>query len=154
MADSAVQETPTGIYTVELKAKSGFLLEPLAYRDSGLRTEVLKNWLAVIADFDPESPFGLKRVFMKRGKGNYYYFIRELKVGDVIEFGADVYNTTVSKTKYYRRYAVVLDVADEYLKVATRENWIAQSPDQSSWVAEKAFKYARTLKEEKQKKID
>jgi len=47
------------------------------------------NWLAVIEDRDPRAPGGLRRRFQPRAGVPFYYLVEGLKVGDVIEFGAD-----------------------------------------------------------------
>jgi hypothetical protein len=76
-----------------------------------------KNWLAVI-ELDPDSPGGLMREFMKRGRGeDYYYSVKELEVGDVVEFGADYYSSGGHKSPR-RVYAVVLDIKSNSLKLA------------------------------------
>lgn len=134
------------IYTDELQVEKGYLLEVLAYSRSPKRRDEDKNWLAVIEDFDPESPSGLKRSFLKRGNGKYYYSVKELKKGDVIDFGADTYNRYNKTTDYYRHYAVVLEVADEYLKLATSENWIAKNKSKSIKAVGEAFEYAKEIK--------
>jgi len=131
-----------GIYTVELKAENGYLLEALAYSRSEYSREENKNWLAVVQDVDPEIPSGIERVFLKEGNGKYYYSIRELKVGDVIEFGADTYNELYDTTDYYRHYAVVLDVTDEYLKLATCGDWVAKRSESKPTIKIESMKAA------------
>jgi len=142
----AVKEAKTEIYTEELQVEKGYLLEVLAYSRSPKRRDEDKNWLAVIEDFDPEAPNGLKRNFLKKGNGKYYYSVKELKPGDVVEFGADTFNRYNKTTDYYRHYAVVLEVADEYLKLATSDNWIAKSKSKSIKVVNEAFEYAKEIK--------
>ena len=51
---------------------------------------------------------------MKKSTGkDYYYSVKELKVGDVVEFGADSY---LSGKR--RLYAVVLDIKSDFIKLA------------------------------------
>lgn len=69
-----------------------------------------KNWCAVIAK-EPNAPGGLKRVFLPRAKGQYYYIVASLKVGDPVEFGADYY-TASGKRSPERWYGVVLSITD------------------------------------------
>lgn len=56
-----------------------------------------KNWLAVISA-DPRKPAGLARVWMPHGRGEYFYLVDTLKVGDPVEFGADYVSRGGSKT--------------------------------------------------------
>ncbi len=65
-----------------------------------------KNWMAKISK-DPESPGGLARQFAKKGHGEYYYSVKDINVGDVLEFGADYYTGSGNKDPR-RKYAVVL----------------------------------------------
>mgnify|MGYP000861538848 CR=1 FL=1 len=50
-----------------------------------------KNWMATIQK-DPNSPGGLKREFFDRAKGDYFYMVNSLQVGQAVEFGADYYS--------------------------------------------------------------
>ena len=65
-----------------------------------------KNWAAIITK-DPSSPGGLNRVFLEKARGQYYYFVEDLNIGDVLEFGADYYTTSHRKSPN-RLYAVVI----------------------------------------------
>lgn len=97
---------------ISLKISLGALIEvpKFEYHTRG------KNWLAIIS-LDPDSPGGLARKFIKRARGeSYYYFVDQLKVGDPIEFGADYY-TTGNNKRSDRAYYVVLEKTDEFLRI-------------------------------------
>lgn len=74
-----------------------------------------KNWLAVIHK-DPTAPGGLGRKFANRARGEYYYLVVDIKVGDVIEFGADYYTGSGHKSAQ-RYYGVVRDITDDSLTI-------------------------------------
>lgn len=89
---------------VTLKVEDGALTQVPVYETHRRG----KNWLAVIAP-DPKSPGGLKRTFVERAKGSYYYMADTLKPGDPVEFGADYYTGSGHK-QVCRWYGVVVDV--------------------------------------------
>lgn len=60
-----------------------------------------KNWLAVIWA-DPLKPGGLGRQWMPHARGDYFYVVRDLRVGETVEFGADY--VTGSGRKYTKRW--------------------------------------------------
>lgn len=76
---------------VKLKVEKGALLEVPVYKSHKRG----KNWLAII-ELDPASPGGLKRRFLPRARGEYYYFIEPGTYP--VEFGADYYSSS------YRKY--------------------------------------------------
>lgn len=48
-----------------------------------------KNWAATVTP-DPTYPGGFRRLWWERGRGEFRYIVPEqLKLGDVVEFGAD-----------------------------------------------------------------
>lgn len=71
-----------------------------------------KNWLAKI-HLDPKSPSGIGRAFCERAKGEAYYFINGLKVGDPIEFGGDYYSSS-NNVHRHRWYGVVTKISEEF----------------------------------------
>lgn len=73
-----------------------------------------KNWCSVI-EIDPTSPGGLKRAFLQRAHGEYFYMLGDVKVGDAIEFAAD-YVTGAGKRQFKRVYGVVLEVTATELR--------------------------------------
>jgi len=85
-------------YRIEL----GALKEVPIYEDHSRG----KNWCAIISP-DPKSPGGLYREFVERAHLPYYYMVDEIKVGDVLEFGADYYTRSRHKSAN-RLYAVVI----------------------------------------------
>lgn len=70
-----------------------------------------RNWMAVIQK-DPKSPGGLARTFMEQARGEYFYLINGVKVGDPVEFGADYYSGS-GKRSSTRWYGVVVALTDE-----------------------------------------
>jgi hypothetical protein len=92
-----------------------------------------KNWAAVVTK-DPKAPGGLNRNFLKRAYGKYYYFVDSLKVGDVVEFGADYY-TSSGRKDANRKYAVVIAVTTDVVELEEFAN------------ADEAFEYAKKLQE-------
>lgn len=93
------------------KIESGALIEVPVYENHHRG----KNWLAKIQK-DPKSPGGLNREFMETAKGNYYYFVEGLVVGDIIEFGADYYSAGGRKNPN-RMYGIVKSLTDSELEV-------------------------------------
>ncbi len=73
-----------------------------------------KNWLAII-EADPQSPGGLRRTFVQRGRGQYYYLIDQLKPGIPVEFGADYYSGSGKKSSN-RVYGIVVTVAGTFIE--------------------------------------
>jgi hypothetical protein len=96
-------ENNIGTYSIEL----GALTQVPAW-ESHRRG---KNWLAKIKK-DPTGPGGLGRVFLPKAKGEYFYMINDLKVGDPIEFGADYYSSSNRATRC-RKYFVVREITTE-----------------------------------------
>lgn len=48
-----------------------------------------KNWAAIVMP-DPTQPGGFSRIWWDRGRGDFRYIVpSRLKVGDIVEFGAD-----------------------------------------------------------------
>ena len=74
-----------------------------------------KNWLATIA-VDPSKPGGFDRVFHAKARGDYYYLIDRLNVGDAIEFGADYYSGSGRKSPT-RWYGIVIRKTNTMLVV-------------------------------------
>lgn len=70
-----------------------------------------KNWLAVITP-SPTSPGGLERTFAAKAKGDAFYLVPALSVGDAVEFGADYY-TGSGKKSAERWYGFVVAVAED-----------------------------------------
>ncbi len=70
-----------------------------------------KNWLAVIRA-DPLKPGGLGREWMPHARGDYFYVVRDLRVGDPIEFGAD-YVTGSGRKHAKRWYGFVREKTEE-----------------------------------------
>ena len=70
---------------ITLKIDTGAPVEVPAFEPD----ECGHNWLAMIDDRDPRAPGGLRRRFQPRAGVPFYYLVEGLKVGDVIEFGAD-----------------------------------------------------------------
>jgi hypothetical protein len=56
-----------------------------------------KNWAATIT-VDPAKPGGLGREFWTHAKGESYYMVPALSVGDAVEFGGDYYSGSGRKT--------------------------------------------------------
>ena len=75
-----------------------------------------KNWAAVI-EADPTAPGGLKRTFLQKAHGDYYYLVAALVPGQTIEFGADYYSSSGRKNAK-RVYGVVTAVAPDYVEIA------------------------------------
>jgi len=92
--------------------------------ESGAMTEVPcwephsrgKNWAAVI-EADPKAPGGLKRTFLKKAHGDYFYLIDGLVPGQAIEFGADYYSSSGRKNAK-RVYGLVTAVTQEFIEIA------------------------------------
>ncbi len=72
-----------------------------------------KNWMAII-QVDPRSPGGLKRDFADKAKGDCYYMLPSLAVGDAVEFGGDYISGGGKKTEN-RWYGFVVKVEPTYL---------------------------------------
>jgi len=70
-----------------------------------------RNWFATIT-VDPGSPGGLARSFAAKAKGDYFYVLPTLLVGEAIEFGADYY-TGSGKKSASRWYGYVVSVSPE-----------------------------------------
>jgi len=92
-----------------------------------------KNWAAVVTK-DPKSPGGLNREFLKKAHLPYYYFVDDVNVGDVLEFGADYYTTSHHKSPN-RLYAVVIAKTSSEIQLEEFTN------------VKDAFEYAQKLQE-------
>ena len=92
--------------------------------ENGAMTEVTcweshsrgKNWAAVI-EADPTAPGGLRRIFLKKAHGNYFYLIDGLAPGQAVEFGADYYSSSGRKNAR-RVYGVVTAVGPDFVEIA------------------------------------
>jgi hypothetical protein len=89
-----------------------------------------RNWMAKIS-FDPRSPAGLSREFIKRARGKYYYIVEGLNAGDAVEFGAD-YNTTSGNRHTNRVYAAVVSITSTELVLE-----LFSTPDEAIEAAKK-----------------
>jgi hypothetical protein len=104
---------------VTLKLDAGGLLEIPAFEPE----ECGRNWLAVIEDRDPAAPGGFKRRFLPRAGFPWYYTTDGLKVGDVIEFGADRVSLKHPERKQPKRvYGVIREVTPEALRYTPQPN--------------------------------
>jgi hypothetical protein len=72
-----------------------------------------KNWFAVIEP-DPTKPGGLDRAFAAKAKGDSYYILPTLAIGDAVEFGADYYSGSGRKNAD-RWYGFVVASTAEWL---------------------------------------
>jgi hypothetical protein len=77
------------------------------------------NWLAVVENRDPRAPGGLRRRFQPRAGVPFYYLVEGLKVGDVIEFGAD--HVSLKPSRQHRKqpkrvYGVIREINAELLR--------------------------------------
>lgn len=120
VAEQAVAELPTPL--VEGNAVRGYQIE-----DGALVTAPVwednkrgKNWLAVI-HADPSAPGGLGRSFVVNGRGRYMYVVRNLKVGQAIEFAGDYYGGSGRKTPN-RWYGVIRAIEADRLVCEKCEN--------------------------------
>jgi hypothetical protein len=73
------------------------------------------NWLAVI-HIDPGQPNGLGRNFCRKAKGEFYYFTDNLKVNDVVEFGAD-YTSSGGNKSHRRQYGLVKSIQSDKIEI-------------------------------------
>ena len=89
------------------------------------------NWLARIS-LDPTAPGGLQRVFQDKARGDYYYMVTGLSIGDSVEFGADYIRSRGRDTK--RWYGVVSAKTSDWL-------YLTKTPD-----ARTAIKLSEELK--------
>ena len=83
------------------------------------------NWLAVIEDRDPRAPGGLRRRFQPRAGVPFYYLVEGLKVGDVIEFGAD--RVSLKPSRQHRKqpktvYGAIREINAELLRYTPQPN--------------------------------
>ena len=83
------------------------------------------NWLAVIEDRDPRAPGGLRRRFQPRAGVPFYYLVEGLKVGDVIELGAD--RVSLKPSRQHRKqpktvYGVIREINAELLRYTPQPN--------------------------------
>ena len=83
------------------------------------------NWLAVNEDRDPRAPGGLRRRFQPRAGVPFYYLVEGLKVGDVIEFGAD--RVSLKPSRQHRKqpktvYGVIREINAELLRYTPQPN--------------------------------
>jgi len=74
-----------------------------------------KNWMAVISK-DPKGPGGLRRRFLANARGQYYYMVEGLKVGDPVEFGADYYTSSGHRDPE-RWYGVVIELTADHIVI-------------------------------------
>jgi hypothetical protein len=79
-----------------------------------------KNWMAKIS-INPGAPNGMNRVFCKRAYGDFYYFVNELNVNDIIEFGADYYYGRGNRSSH-REYGVIIALSETEIQFALFEN--------------------------------
>jgi hypothetical protein len=79
-----------------------------------------KNWMAKIG-INPGAPNGMNRVFCKRAYGDFYYFVDELNVNDIVEFGADCYYGRGNRFSH-REYGVIMSLSDTEIRFALFEN--------------------------------
>jgi hypothetical protein len=108
------------------KIENGALVEVPIFEEH----ERGRNWMAKIS-FDPRSPAGLSREFMKRARGKYFYMVEGLKVGDAIEFGAD-YWTSSGRRNTNRVYAAVVSITSTELVLE-----LLSTPDEAIEAAKK-----------------
>ena len=78
-----------------------------------------KNWMAIISK-NPKAPNGLDRVFLEKARGNYFYLVSGLKVGDAVEFGAD-YISSSGRRRTNRWYGVVIQIDDNMIIIDEHE---------------------------------
>ncbi len=78
-----------------------------------------KNWMAVI-NKNPKAPNGLDRTFVEKGKGEYFYIVSNVKIGDVVEFGAD-YISSGGRRRTNRWYGVVIQIDDNMIVIDEHE---------------------------------
>lgn len=72
-----------------------------------------KNWMATI-EVDPSQAGGFARSFASKAKGEYFYIVPALAVGQAVEFGADYYSGSGNKSAN-RWYGYVVSISDERL---------------------------------------
>lgn len=72
-----------------------------------------KNWMAIIS-LDNTAPGGLAREFAEKAKGDCFYILPSLEVGDAIEFGADYYTGSGRKSPE-RWYGYIVRIEPTYL---------------------------------------
>jgi hypothetical protein len=70
-----------------------------------------KCWLATVT-VSPSSPGGLSRDFAAKARGEGYYMVPSLSVGDAVEFGADTYSGSGRKSPE-RWYGFVVAVTED-----------------------------------------
>lgn len=79
----------------------------------------------MIEDRDPRAPGGLRRRFQPRAGVPFYYLVEGLKVGDVIEFGAD--RVSLKPSRQHRKqpktvYGVIREINAELLRYTPQPN--------------------------------
>lgn len=79
-----------------------------------------KNWMAKVG-INPGAPNGMNRVFCKRAYGDFYYFVDDLNVNDIVEFGADYYYGRGNRYSH-REYGVITSLSDTEIQLALFEN--------------------------------
>lgn len=92
---------------VRIKIENGAMLDAPVYNAH----RNTKNWMAQIT-LDPKAPGGIARKFCAKARGDYYYVIDGVKVGDAVEFGADYY-TYGGRKQPERWYGVVVELTEE-----------------------------------------
>lgn len=106
-------ETAINSENFTCKIEHGAMTDAPVYEDHTLG----KNWMAVISA-DPKAPGGLRRIFLGKANGDYYYLVDGLKVGQAIEFGADRYSHSRKNRRVTRWYGVVVSITDNELILA------------------------------------
>lgn len=100
------------IKTLELEIVLGALTE--VPTDCWEQHKRGKNWLATLS-LNPRKPDGVERKFQEYAKGaSFFYFVKGLTIGSVIEFGADYYTYTDNKYKT-RKYFVIDNILEDKL---------------------------------------
>lgn len=109
---------------VTLKLDGGALLEvPVFEKD-----ECGRNWLAILECRDRQAPGGFRRTFCFRLGHPYYYDVKNVKVGQAIEFGADRVSLKLMRAgrkQPKRAYGVVKEVTKEFLTYAPQPSALA-----------------------------
>ena len=109
---------------VTLKLDGGALLEvPVFEKD-----ECGRNWLAILECRDRQAPGGFRRTFCFRLGHPYYYDVKNVKVGQAIEFGADRVSLKLMRAgrkRPKRAYGVVKAITEESLTYSPQPSALA-----------------------------
>lgn len=119
---------------VEFAVESGALVAAPVWSNH----QHANNWMAVIS-VDPLSPGGLGRRFMPKAKGDYYYIINSLRVGDAVEFSGDV-SGSIARTRWFGfvRSISKITVVLEHTDTAKQAIKLAKPVRQAHFEAEQA----------------